>query len=316
LKTKILGSTGLAVSELCVGTLPMGPLQSNIPVDTGADILLKAMERGVNFFDTAQMYRSYPYLKKAIKQYGKDVVIASKSTAADYKGMEEAITEALRELGRDYIDIFHLHAARADETLFEKRSGAIEALLKAKKSGLIRAIGVSTHHPGLTAKAAGAAEIDVIFPLINKAGLGIFNNDLPRMLEAVEIVHKSGKGMYAMKVLAGGYLVRDMGDAIAYARAIPGMHAISIGVTTMEELDLQVRIFNDEKIDPAELAILKSKKQIKIMPFLCVACGTCVKTCPNGALSMVDKLPVPDPGKCVLCGYCTPVCPAFAIRLK
>ena len=68
MKKNTLGSTGLKVSELCVGTLPMGPLQSNVPLDTGADILLAAMEGGVNFFDTAQMYKSYPYLKKASKQ--------------------------------------------------------------------------------------------------------------------------------------------------------------------------------------------------------------------------------------------------------
>jgi ferredoxin len=105
-------------------------------------------------------------------------------------------------------------------------------------------------------------------------------------------------------------------DAIGYVRAIPGMQAVSVGVTSMEELNLQLRIFNDEKIDPASLAGLKSKKRIKVMPFLCSSCGTCVKTCPNGALSFVDKVPAADPAKCVLCGYCTPVCPQFAIRLK
>ena len=67
MKKNILGSTGLSISELCVGTLPMGPLQCNLSVDAGADILLESMEKGVNFFDTAQMYGSYPYLKKACK---------------------------------------------------------------------------------------------------------------------------------------------------------------------------------------------------------------------------------------------------------
>ena len=316
MKTNILGSTGLAVSELCIGTLPMGPLQSDVPLDTGAEILLAAMENGVNFFDTAQMYRAYPYLKKACKQYGKDVIITSKCTAADYAGMKNAINEAMRELGRDYVDIFHLHAARVDETVFEKRSGAMEALLKAKEKGSVRFIGISTHNPVVAAKAAEVPEIDVVYPLINKAGMGILGGGLPKMLEAIDLVRKSGKGMYAMKALAGGHLVGDMLDAIGYVRTIPGMHAVSVGVTTRDELNLQLKIFNGEKIESSALSSLKANKKLKIVDFLCKSCGICVKSCPNGALTMGEKIPVTDTAKCVLCGYCTPICPEFAIRLK
>lgn len=316
MKTNKLGSTGIDVSELCIGTLPMGPLQSNVSLDTGAEVLYKAMEGGVNFFDTAQMYKSYPYLKKAVGKFSKNVVIASKSTAADYQGMEAAILEAMKELGRDYVDIFLIHAPRADETVFEKRAGAIEALLKAKEKGYIRFTGISTHNAGLVARAARAPELDIIFPLINKLGLGILGGDLKKMRESMEMVHQAGKGMYAMKVLSGGYLVGDMLDAIGYVRAVPGIHSVSVGVVTVAELDLQLRIFNDEKIDPAILAGLKTSKRLKIMPFLCSSCGTCVKNCPNGALTIHDKVPVPDPAKCVLCGYCTPLCPEFAMRLQ
>ena len=322
MKMNELGSTGLVVSELCVGTLPMGPLQSDVPLEAGADVLLKAMESGVNFFDTAQLYKSYPYLRKALKQYGasegtrRDVIIASKSRAEDYKGMDDAITEAMKELGRDYVDIFLLHAARADETVFETRTGAIEALIKAKEAGRIRFIGISTHNTGLAAKSAGVPEIDIVFPLVNKLGLGILGGGLKEMLKSIEQVRQSGKGLYAMKALSGGHLVSDMLDAIGYVRAIPGMQAVSVGVTTIEELDLQLRIFNDEKIDPSSLAGLKAKKKLKIVSLLCSSCGTCVRNCPNSALTMIDNVPAADPSKCVLCGYCTPACPQFAIRLK
>ena len=319
MKTVILGSTGLAVSELCVGTLPMGPLQNDIPLDDGAEILLRAMEQGVNFFDTAQMYRSYHYLKKASKQYsknsGKDVIITSKSAAPDYQGMEDAIIEAMKELDRDYIDIFLLHGARADETVFEQRAGAIEALLKAKEKGYIRFTGVATHNAVLTAMLAGVPEFDIVFPLINKKGLGILGGNLQDMLGAIELIRQAGKGMYAMKALAGGNLVGDMLDAIRFVRNIPGMQAVAVGVTTAEELDLQIRIFNDENIDPAVLPGMKAKKQLKIMSY-CNSCGSCVKACPNGALSLTEKLPIVNVKKCVLCGYCTPVCPMFSIRLK
>ena len=315
MKKRILGSTGLEVSELCIGTLPMGPMQANIPVDTGAAILIKAAENGVNFFDTAQVYRTYPYLRKVVQQFGNDVVISSKCNSPDYKGMEDAITEAMRELGRDYIDIFLLHAARIDETVFEQRSGALEALIKAKEKGYIRFAGISSHHVSAVAKASEVPEIDIVYPIINKAGIGILGGGLPEMLQSIELVRKSGKGMFAMKALAGGHLVGELLDAIGYVRAIPGMEVVSIGVITMEELELQLQIFNDEKIDPVILAGLKAKKKLKIVPSLCKACGLCIKSCPNDALSMAEPIPAVDREKCVLCGYCTPSCTQFAIRL-
>jgi len=315
MKRRVLGSTGLEVSELCIGTLPMGPVQANIPVETGSAILLKAAENGVNFFDTAQMYRTYPYLKKVVQQFGNDVVISSKCASPEYKGMEEAITEALRELGRDYIDIFLLHAARVDETVFEQRAGALEALVKAKEKGYIRFAGISSHHVAAVAKAASVPEIDIVYPIINKAGIGILGGGLPEMLNSIETVRKSGKGMFAMKALAGGHLVGELLDAIGYVRAIPGMEVVSVGVVKEEELDLQLRIFNGEKIDPASLAGLKASKQLKIVPSLCKSCWLCVDSCPNGALSKGETVPHVDKGNCVLCGYCTPACPQFAIRL-
>ena len=159
-------------------------------------------------------------------------------------------------------------------------------------------------------------EIDVVFPLINKAGMGILGGGLPEMLKSIQLVYESGKGLYGMKALAGGHLVEDMLDAIAFVRDIPGMQSVSIGVTSIEEANLQFRIFNGEKIDPASLGGLKAKKQIKVMDFLCKSCGACVKACPNNALAFDGKIPAADPRKCVLCGYCTPVCPEFAIRLK
>ena len=145
MKYSVLGKTGLQVSELCFGVLPMGPLQTNVSTREGGDILLEAMNSGINFFDTAQMYRTYPHLRYALDHYHGDVVLTTKSTAADYASMEAAIQEALRELGREYIDIFLLHAARVEGNPIEQRPGAWECLLDYKQKGYIRAVGASSH---------------------------------------------------------------------------------------------------------------------------------------------------------------------------
>ncbi len=52
-----------------------------------------------------------------------------------------------------------------------------------------------------------------------------------------------------------------------------------------------------------------------IIAGLCKGCGTCVETCPNGALSIVEEKAQVDVSGCILCGYCSAACPEFAIRV-
>ena len=133
MKYNLLGQTGLKVSELCFGILPMGPLQAELPVEAGGELLLKAMERGVNFFDTAQMYGIYPHLRYALDRYCGGLVIAGKSVASTYEDMAKAIEEGLIALNRDYFDIFLLHAARVGCDVLHQRAGAWQCLLDYKQ---------------------------------------------------------------------------------------------------------------------------------------------------------------------------------------
>jgi hypothetical protein len=80
LEYRVLGSTGIKVSRLCFGCLTVGPLQANLPVEEGARVIARAFEMGVNFIDTAKLYNTYHYIKRAIEISGKkDIVISSKS---------------------------------------------------------------------------------------------------------------------------------------------------------------------------------------------------------------------------------------------
>ena len=164
MKQTILGNTGIKVSRAGFGVLPMGPSQLALPVEEGAAVLRYALERGFNFVDTAQYYRTYPYIRKALEGGDfKDVVLCSKSLCNDYEGMVEAIAEAEQELGRP-ADIFLMHEVRSGQ--LEERAGAWQALVDAKSRGLVRAIGLSTHHVDITRAAADIKELDVVFPLI------------------------------------------------------------------------------------------------------------------------------------------------------
>jgi len=312
---RFLGNTCLKVSEFCLGALPMGPLQSNISVKEGGRIIRLALEHGVNFVDTAQMYRTYPHIRAALNGYSGQVIINSKSTAAGYEDMKKAVEEALSELSRDAIDMFLLHAAREKPDVFEKRAGAWECLQEYKRKGYIRAIGISTHNVTTVEAAARLPEVDIIFPLINHKGLGILDGNIDTMLSAIARAAEAGKGLYAMKALAGGALLSELPQALEFTRKAPGITSVALGVTTEAELLMDLKLFNGEELNEQELATIKHNKALIFM-FFCKGCGACAAGCVNGAITMIDGKPQVDTKKCVLCGYCTPLCPEFAIRLK
>lgn len=313
MQQKILGDTGLKVTEFCLGVLPMGPMQANLPPETCAAIIRQAVEWGVNFIDTAEVYRTQSYIGQALKGFSAPVTIATKSHAETYDLMARAVEKALNELQRDRIEIFHLHAARVNPDVFQVRAGALKFLHEMKDQKVISAVGISTHDVRIARLAAEREEIDVVFPIINIVGMGILNGSIEGMIEAINFAASRGKGVYAMKALAGGLLLDRMEESINWVRAIEGIHAVSVGVVSQAELIINLKLFGVSGLPEAEVISQKSKKLLLLSRF-CKGCGTCIDACPNHALSMAENKAVVDHDKCLLCGYCTPHCPEFAIR--
>ena len=315
MKYNTLGKSGIKVSELCFGVLPMGSLQANIPAKEGAEVILQGLNSGINFLDTAQAYKTYPHIKEALKDYSGEVIIASKSHATEYDEMREAVLEACREMDRDYIDIFHLHAPREDKSVFQKSAGALSCLIDLKKEGVIRAVGISTHAVEVVDKASEVEEIDIIFPIINQVGLGIIGGTPEDMIEAIKKAHSTGKGLYAMKALAGGYLIKQIEESINYVREIKEIDSTAVGMINLRELMTNLKIFNNIKLKQEELEQTKVQRKRLFISRFCEGCGTCVEACPNGALSIRDGKACVDYNLCITCGYCVPHCPVFALRI-
>ncbi|MGB4236381.1 MAG: aldo/keto reductase, partial [Bacillota bacterium] len=203
LEKTTLGNTGFSVTRLGLGTLVMGPLQANLSPEEGAKIIRKALERGISFLDTAHIYKTYDHIRLAKEGWTKELVIATKTPAIDYDKAERHIHAALEALDVDSLDMMLLHAARAGEDVFEERAGAFQCLCDYKEKGLIKAVGVSTHHVGTVRVAGSRDDVDVIHPLINMAGTGILGGTVEDMASAIETASLNGKGIYAMKALGG-----------------------------------------------------------------------------------------------------------------
>ena len=314
MKQTILGNTGIKVSRAGFGVLPMGPSQLALPVEEGAAVLRYALERGFNFVDTAQYYRTYPYIRKALEGGDfKDVVLCSKSLCNDYEGMVEAIAEAEQELGRP-ADIFLMHEVRSGQ--LEERAGAWQALVDAKSRGLVRAIGLSTHHVDITRAAADIKDLDVVFPLINYAGLGIRKGNQfatrEEMLEAIHACRTAGKGVFSMKAFGGGSLTANYQQALDFIFAQPDIDSVMIGFGKTSEVD-DLLAYLEGKM-PADYNPDVSKKKVYINQEDCEGCGSCKAACPAGAIYWGENgLAQVDHDKCLTCGYCSPVCPVRAV---
>ena len=315
MKKKLLGNTGLEVSIAGFGVLPMGPSQLALPLEEGAEIIRYALQNGINFIDTAQYYRTYPYIRHALEMESfENLVICSKSLSWDYEGMMEAILEAREELGRDVIDIFLMHEVRSGQ--LELRSGAWEALKDAKAKGLVRAIGISTHHVDITLAAASMEDLDVIFPLFNYAGLGIRSGEsfatADEMYEAIKACHAAGKGVFSMKAFGGGNLTAHYQQALDYVYSKTEIDSVMIGFGKLSEVD-DLLSYLDGSMNPSYNPDV-SKKKVYINQEDCEGCGSCKNTCPAGAIFYNENgLAEVNHEKCLTCGYCSPVCPVRAV---
>lgn len=309
-----LGNTGIKVSRMCFGGLVIGPLQCNMPVEQGASVIRAALERGVNFIDTAELYGTYDHIREACRGLAERPVVASKSYAYTAQGAAESVEKARRGLDVDVLDIFLMHEQESRLTLRGHRE-ALEFYLNEREKGRIRAVGVSTHNIEVVQAICDMPEIDVVHPLVNITGIGIGDGTVGEMLEAVERANKMGKGVYSMKPLGGGNLLNSYDECLDFVLGLPFIHSIAIGMQNTDEVEMNIAKFEGRTV-PEKLreAVGSVKKRLHI-DYWCEGCGRCVKRCGQQALSLTGGKAVVDSGKCVLCGYCGSVCPQFAIKI-
>lgn len=309
-----LGNTDIEVSRLCFGSLTMTPFQANLSTKEGAHLIEYAFERGINFLDTAEIYENYHYIKEALKTIKReDYVIATKCYAYTEQMAKESLELALREIGTDYIDIFLLHEQESIYTI-KGHFEAIEYFLKAKEKGIIRAFGISTHNVAGAEAAKLVKEIDIIHPIVNIQGLGIQDGSIGDMLRELKAINSLGKGIYAMKPLGGGHLIKNIEESFNFVRSIPYIDSIAIGMQSIKEIDANINLIEKGYIPQSLKEEINKKKRKLIVADYCIACGNCVKRCKQNGINIIDGIAVPN-ANCILCGYCATVCPEFCIKV-
>jgi len=173
-KTVKFGRTGLEVSRLCLGCMSYGvPERGNhpwsLPEDQSRPFIQRALELGINFFDTANVYSdgtSEEIVGRALKDFARreEVVIATKVHGRMHKGPNGAglsrkvimteIDASLRRLGTDYIDLYQIHRLDHGTPIEE----TLEAMHDVVKAGKARYIGASSMYAWQFAKALAISE--------------------------------------------------------------------------------------------------------------------------------------------------------------
>ncbi|MCI3246377.1 aldo/keto reductase [Streptomyces spinosisporus] len=167
MERRILGGTGMSVSAFALGTMMLGA-SGNTDHDESVRIIHTAMDAGINFIDTADVYSSGEseiIVGKALKECRRDdVVLATKFAMAmgpdgnqrggSRKWIMRAVEDSLRRLGTDYIDLYQMHrfdpVTDLDETL--------SALSDLVRAGKVRAFGSSLFHAEQIVEAQWVAE--------------------------------------------------------------------------------------------------------------------------------------------------------------
>ena len=215
-----LGRTGLDVSRICLGCMSygggnLGNHAWSLAEEESRPFIKKALEAGINFFDTANRYslgNSEEILGRAIKDFARreEVVIATKvygrmrpgpnGAGLSRKAIFAEIDNSLRRLGMDYVDLYQIHRFDHDTPIEE----TLEALHDVVKAGKARYIGASSMHAWQFARALGIAE---------KHGWTRFVNLLYREeeREMLPFCEAEGIGVIPWSPQARGKLSRDWG---------------------------------------------------------------------------------------------------------
>ena len=162
MKMITLGSTGITVPQNAFGALPV----QRVNMETAVQILRRAYEGGMRFFDTARAYSdSEEKLGNAFEGIRENLVIATKTQAQTPEDFREHLKTSLQLLKTDYIDLYQFHCA---DTCFRPGDGTgmYECMLEAKAAGKIRHIGLTTHKLGVARECITSGLYETLqFPL-------------------------------------------------------------------------------------------------------------------------------------------------------
>ncbi|MCA9230703.1 MAG: aldo/keto reductase [Planctomycetales bacterium] len=247
-----LGNTGIQLSRLGQGTGVRGSNRQSDQTRMGYEKLVPlfrhAYDRGIRFFDLADLYGSHVYFREALKTMARDEVAILTKIWWRYDGPTDestppwrkqvaltTIERFLHEIDTDYLDVVLLHCLQKADWQQELQP-YMEALDEAKQKGQVRAVGVSCHDLGALETAAESPWVDVILARINPGGVKM-DGTQEEILGVLRRAKKNGKAVLGMKIFGEGQLVDQREACIQFAQESGVLDAMTIGFDTPAQID-------------------------------------------------------------------------------
>ena len=276
----------LKVSRIGFGCMSLGT-----DYGASAQLLHRAVDLGINFFDTADLYdkgKNEEIVGKALKEKRQSVIIATKvgnQWRPDGSGWDwnptkayilEAVHQSLERLQTDYIDLYQLHGGTIDDPIEE----TIEAFEHLKQQGLIREYGISSIRHNVIREYTQRSNIasnmmqyslldrrpeELALDLLNKHNIGVIvRGGVAKGLLAGKPntdylnygADEVAQMQETLKAVAGNRSLAQ--TALQYCLAHPAIATVAAGIRTMEQLEDNAGVFEQPKLDGAALERLRA----------------------------------------------------------
>ena len=278
-----LGKTGLMVTQIGFGGIPIQRLSE----EDAIAVVKRCLDLGVNYIDTANAYStSEERIGKAITGRREGLIIATKTTARDREGVERHLKLSLERLGVSTIDLYQFHGV-SNFDVYEKiidPKGPLEVVQEAKKAGVIKHIGVTSHVKDVALEAVKTDLFEsLMFPFNFVA--------CEPALELLEPCREHDVGFIAMKPMGGGQL-DNASLAFKYLRQYPDAVCL-VGIERPSEIEEFVQFTNGS-------ASLTEAEQVEIQRIIdevgttfcrrCDYCKPCTEEIPISTVMIVKSL--------------------------
>ena len=263
---RTLGSTGFQCSILGLG----GESALYDHSDAAVKIIVRALELGVNYFDTAPLYKDSELNYGEVTPYARDrMFLATKTDQRDRDSAWRQFEQSLRRLRTDHVDLLQIHHLddhdEVDAVL--RPDGAVAMAEEARAQGLVRYIGISGHtDPEVLLRALVGHKFDSILLALNPADV----HRLSFQDRLLPYADKSGIGIVAMKVFARGEVFRTIAtaeDALGYVWSLPVDLAI-VGIDNLGQLERNAAIatafrpMKPDRMEALEAAVASDEERI------------------------------------------------------
>ncbi|MCP4147177.1 MAG: aldo/keto reductase [bacterium] len=285
---RTLGKTGLKLP-----VVSMGAANTN-----NANLAKAALDAGIRYLDTGHYYsqgRNEEMLGNVLKDRPRNSYVLSTKVMADHEDQKtgqitskadpavfvKKFETSLKRLQLNEVDIFYLHNVGSRESVLYEP--ILSAMVKLKKQGKVRFIGVSTHvNEPETIRAAIESKVHDIV-------LTAYNFRQPHKLEvkkAIAEAAKAGLGIVAMKTQAGVFWDRkrkqpiNMKAALKWALQDENVHTAIPGFTTFEQMEADLSVMKNMTLSQDEIKDLKLDQKT-MGGLFCPQCGSCLSQCRN-----------------------------------